>query len=183
MRRSDIVHHDAGVSQVRVLETERLILRHLEAADAPFILELVNDPGWLRYIGDRGIRTEDAARDYITDGPRAMYAQLGFGLYAVESRASGATIGLCGLIKRDWLEDVDIGFAFLPAYRGLGYAHEAAAATLAHARAELGLTRIVAIVSPDNAGSVRLLERLGLRSERMVTPPGAGTPVCLYAGD
>lgn len=183
MRRSDPVHDDGGVSQVRFLETERLILRHLEVTDSPFILELVNDPGWLRHIGDRGIRTEDAARDYITEGPRAMYAQFGFGLYAVESRASGAAIGLCGLIKRDWLEDVDIGFAFLPAYRGLGYALEAAAATLAHARARLGLTRIVAIVSPDNADSVRLLERLGLRLERMVRPPGAETPVCLYAGD
>lgn len=166
---------------VHVADTDRLSLRHLALTDAEFILELVNDPDWLHYIGDRGIHTEDAARDYITHGPRAMYAQFGFGLYRVELREGGIPIGLCGLVKRDWLDDVDIGFALLPAYRGQGYAHEAAASTLNHGRNALGLTRIAAIVSPDNADSIRLLERLGLRFERMVTPPSATAAICLYA--
>ena len=166
---------------LHVADTERLSLRHLALTDAAFILELVNDPDWLRYIGDRDIRTEDAARDYITHGPRAMYAQFGFGLYRVELGEGGIPIGLCGLIKRGWLDDVDIGFALLPAYRGRGYAHEAAAATLNHGRTALGLNRIAALVSPDNADSIRLLERLGLRFERMVTPPSATVAICLYA--
>ena len=166
---------------LHVLDTARLSLRQLAPTDAAFILELVNDPDWLRYIGDRGIHTEDAARDYITQGPRAMYARFGFGLWRVELRAGGTPVGLCGLIKRDWLDDVDIGFALLPAYRGHGYAYEAAAATLDHGRAALGLERIAAIVAPDNAGSVRLLHRLGLRFERMVTTPGETTAICLYA--
>jgi RimJ/RimL family protein N-acetyltransferase len=165
---------------LHVADTERLSLRHLALTDAAFILELVNDPDWLRYIGDRGIHTEDAARDYIAHGPRAMYAQFGFGLYRVELRESGIPIGLCGLIKRDWLDDVDIGFALLPAYRSQGYAHEAAASTLNHGRTELGLNRIAAIVSPDNADSIRLLERLGLHFERMITPPSASAAICLY---
>ena len=163
-----------------VLYTDRLSLRRLELTDAAFILELVNDRDWLRYIGDRGIRTEDAARDYITHGPHAMYARFGFGLYRVELRDGGMPIGLCGLIKRDWLEEVDIGFAFLPAYRGRGYAREAAAATLYHGRTTLRLDRLAAIVSPDNTDSIRLLERLGLRFDRMVAPPAEAAAICLY---
>lgn len=165
---------------LHVADTGRLSMRHLALTDAAFILELVNDPDWLRYIGDRGIHTEDAARDYITNGPRSMYARFGFGLYRVELREGGIPVGLCGLIKRDWLDDVDIGFALLPAYRGQGYAHEAAASTLNHGRTEFGLNRIAAIVSPDNADSIRLLERLGLRFERMITPPSVATALCLY---
>jgi RimJ/RimL family protein N-acetyltransferase len=166
---------------LRVLDTDRLALSRLELEDAAFILELVNDPDWVRYIGDRGIHTEDAARDYISSGPQAMYARFGFGLYRVELRSDGTPIGLCGLIKRDWLEDVDIGFALLPAFRGHGYAYEAATATLGHGRSTLGLERIVAIVAPDNEDSVRLLQRLGLRFEGMVTPPGATSAIHLYA--
>ncbi len=166
---------------LREFDTDRLTLRRLELADATFILELVNDPDWVRYIGDRGIHTEDAARDYISSGPQAMYARFGFGLYRVELRNGGTPIGLCGLIKRDWLEDVDIGFALLPAFRGHGYAHEAATATLDCGRSTLGLERIVAIVAPDNEDSVRLLQRLGLRFEGMVTPPGATSAIHLYA--
>jgi [ribosomal protein S5]-alanine N-acetyltransferase len=165
---------------LHVADTERLSLRHLALTDAAFILELVNDPDWLRNIGDRGIHTEDAARDYITHGPCAMYARFGFGLYRVELRKSGIPIGLCGLVKRDWLDDVDMGYALLPAYRGQGYAHEAAASTLNHGRTALGLKRVAAIVSPGNTDSIRLLERLGLRFERMVTPPTASAAICVY---
>jgi len=164
---------------VQVLETERLALRWLAEGDADFIVELMNDPDWLRFIGDRGIRTADDARAYIATGPAAMYARLGFGLYAVELKETRAPIGICGLVARDWLETVDLGFAFLPRFRGMGYAYEAAAATLEHART-LGLDRILAIVSPDNDGSIRLLGKLGLAFERMATPPGAAGEVCIF---
>jgi len=151
---------------VIVIETERLILRRLTLDDAAFIHELVNDPDWLRYIGDKGVRTLDDARGYLEKGPIDMYARLGFGLFRVEQRSDGAVIGLCGLIKRDTLDDVDIGFAFLPAYRAQGYAREAAQATLDYARDALHLGRVVAIVSPNNRDSAKLLEKVGLREER-----------------
>jgi RimJ/RimL family protein N-acetyltransferase len=154
---------------LKVLETERLLLRHLEADDAAFIFELVNDPDWLRYIGDKGVRNLDDARAYIANGPVAMYARVGFGLYCVELKSDAKPIGLCGLIKRDTLEDVDIGFAFLPGYRANGYGAEAARATLVYGFDVIGLRRIIAITSPDNAASGRLLEKVGLRFERMFT--------------
>jgi RimJ/RimL family protein N-acetyltransferase len=166
---------------LQVTTTDRLVLRWLTEEDAGFILELTNDPDWLRHIGDRGIRTLDDARKYIATGPAAGYAR-GGGLWAVELKESGAPIGICGLINRDWLEDVDVGFAFLPRYRGKGYAREAAAGTLAHARSALGLTRIAAIVSPENEASIRLLTQLGLGFERMARPPGDDEEVCVYAG-
>ena len=165
---------------LHVLDTPRLVLRRLESADAGFIFEITNDPDWLRHIGDRGIRSLDDARRYITDGPSAMYERHGFGLHLVGLRDGGTPIGLCGLIKRDWLDDVDIGFAFLPAFRGRGYALEAAAATLEYGRTTLGLHRIAAIVSPGNADSLRLLGRLEMRLERMVVPPNETSPLCLY---
>ncbi|HYE00876.1 MAG TPA: GNAT family N-acetyltransferase [Alphaproteobacteria bacterium] len=166
-----------------VIETERLALRRLTAADAPFILELLNDPGWLRFIGDRGVRTlEDAAR-YIQDGPMRMVERLGFGLDLVTLKGDGTPIGLCGLIKRDGLDDVDIGFAFLPGFRGAGYAREAAAAAMAHGRAAHGIGRIVAIVDPENERSVRLLEALGLRRERTIRLPGGDKDLLLLASD
>jgi RimJ/RimL family protein N-acetyltransferase len=164
-----------------VLETERLCLRHLAEDDAPFILELVNDPDWLRFIGDRGVRTLDDARAYILNGPVASYARHGFGLYLAELRDGRAPVGMCGLLKRDWLDDVDVGFAFLARFRGKGLAHEAARATLDYGTGALGLGRIAAIVSPENAGSMRLLEKLGMRFRRMALPPDAEQEVCVYA--
>jgi RimJ/RimL family protein N-acetyltransferase len=166
---------------VTVLETRRLVLRRLGVDDAAFILELVNDPSWLRFIGDKGVKSEAAARGYIARGPMAMYERLGFGLYLVALKASGEALGICGLIKREALEDVDIGFAFLPRYRSQGYAHEAAAATLDYARRVLGLERIVAITSPDNAASIRLLERLGMRLEQTMCLAGDDHEVSLFA--
>jgi RimJ/RimL family protein N-acetyltransferase len=150
----------------KVLETDRLILRWLVADDAPFILELVNDPDWLRYIGDKGVRNLDDARAYLENGPMAMYGRVGFGLFRVELKDSGTPIGMCGLIKRDTLPDVDIGFAYLPQFRGHGYGREAARATLDYGRDVVGLKRIIAITSPDNDASGRLLEAIGLRFER-----------------
>ena len=147
---------------MNVLETERLILRWLSADDAAFMLELVNDPGWLRFIGDRGVRTLEDARDYILNGPVAMYHRVGFGLYLVELKQSATPIGICGLIERVGLEDIDIGFAFLPAFCGQGYAYEAASAMMTYAQDTVGLKRVVAITSPDNQRSITLLTKLGL---------------------
>ena len=170
-----------GVSRLEVLRTDRLVLRWLTVDDAAFIHELMNDPDWLRYIGDRGIRTVEDAADYLVNGPMAMYAQHGFGLFRVELRVGGTPIGICGLIKRDALEDVDIGFAFLPRFRARGYAREAAAATLEYGMRTLGLSRVVAIVSPENAVSQQLLRRLGLEAERRVQLAPGADEVCLYA--
>lgn len=168
---------------MKVLETERLILRRMSTDDAGFILGLLNEPSWLRFIGDRGVRTIEDAQDYILNGPVAMYARLGFGLYLVELKDDGSSMGLCGLIKRDFLDDVDIGFAFLPKYWGQGYAYEAASAVLAYGQGVLGLKRIVAITAPDNDRSARLLEKLGLRFERLVRYPDDGREVRLFAVD
>lgn len=151
-----------------ILETERLRLRELTLDDAAFIFELVNDPAWLRYIGDRGVRTVEDAGRYILNGPRASYAQHGFGLYLAEQKENGTPLGICGILKRATLAAVDIGFAFLPRFRSQGYAFEAAAATLAHTFEKFGMRRILAITSPDNERSIKLLEKLGFAFERML---------------
>lgn len=162
-------------------ETERLILREFIPEDAEFIFALVNDPVWLRFIGDRGIRNLDDARAYIQNGPMAMYAREGFGLLAVTLKPVGTPIGMCGLIKRDELPDVDIGFAFMPLYRQSGYGYEAASATLAYARDEVELKRVVAILSQDNVASARLLQKLGFTFEREFSLPGSSEVIDLYA--
>ncbi|MFQ2094250.1 GNAT family N-acetyltransferase [Aeromonas taiwanensis] len=142
--------------------SERLMLRELTPADAPFILELLNDGDFHRYIGDRGLRTQGDAEEYIQQGPMVSYARHGHGLYLVVRREDGASLGICGLIRRDTLPCEDIGYAFLPAWRGQGYAIEAARAALQDGRERLGVNRVVAIVTPGNERSVRLLAKLGL---------------------
>jgi RimJ/RimL family protein N-acetyltransferase len=164
-----------------VLTTERLTLRELAAADAPFILELVNEPSWLRFIGDKGVRTLADAEKYIVDGPARMYTEHGFGLWLVELSADSLPIGICGLIRRESLPDVDVGFAFLPAHWHRGYASEAAAAVVAHGRSAFGLERILAITTGDNEASSRLLERLGFRFERWIALEPGGPELRLYA--
>jgi RimJ/RimL family protein N-acetyltransferase len=166
---------------VNVVETDRLRLRRMSAGDAEFVVELLNEPSWLRFIGDKGVRTIEDARAYIANGPVAMYASHGFGLYLTELKQSGQPIGICGLIKRDALDDVDIGFALLSRFRANGYAYEAASAVMAHGREALGLTRIVAIASPENHASAKLLEKLGLRFERKVTLASDAGEIDLYA--
>jgi len=151
-----------------VLESARLRLRPLTADDAAFILELVNEPAWLQFIGDRNVHTLDDARTYIAKGPATMYARHGFGPLAVELKEGGAPVGICGLIKRETLPDVDLGYALLARFRGRGYASEAAAAVLAHGKPAFGLARVIALTAPDNTDSIRLLERLGFRYERMI---------------
>ena len=163
-----------------VAVTQRLRLRWLEAADAPFMLELLNDPGWIRYIGRRDVHTEEAAARYIEERLQAGYRKHGFGLNLVELAATGEPLGLCGLIKRDTLEDVDLGFAFLARHRGQGYAREAAQAAMRQA-GTLGLARVVAIVMPANTPSLRLLARLGFRYERLLHMPGDDEPLELHA--
>jgi len=168
---------------MRTLETERLVLRPLTIDDAAFILALLTDPDWLRYIGDRGVRTLTDARDYLRGGPLAMYERHDFGPLAVVDRETSEPMGTCGLIKRETLDDVDIGYAFLPAYRGRGYALEAARAVLASAREVPGLTRIVAITTQDNESSCRLLERLGLQYERLIRISDDAKDLRLYGID
>ncbi len=163
------------------LSTPHLTLRELTPADAPFIRVLLNDPDFIRFIADRGVRTDDDAVRYIEQGPRAMYARHGMGLMLVALREEGVPVGICGLLRRDGLDDPDLGFAFLPEHRGKGYAAEAAAATLAWGRGELGLGRVLAITSLDNDASGRLLEKLGFRFERIVTMPGNAEELRLYA--
>lgn len=150
------------------LETDRLVLRPMNEEDAEFILELLNDPSFIQNIGDRKIRTLDGAKAYIANGPAASYTKHGFGLCIVELKESGEPMGMCGLIKRAALGDVDIGYAFLPKYWSKGYAAEAALAVKHFARDVIGLKRLVAIVDPDNPASIRVLERLGMTFEKMV---------------
>ncbi|UED72956.1 GNAT family N-acetyltransferase [Brevibacillus sp. DP1.3A] len=176
-----MIKEKAGVVPLKVLETDRLILRWQTAEDADFVLKLMNEPSWIRFIGDRGLRSTEDARNYILNGAVAMYESLGFGLYLTERKEGNVPIGLCGLIKRDSLEDVDIGFAFLPAYWGKGYAYEAASAVLAHAKEVVGLKRIVAITNPDNASSANLLKKIGLQEKGMVTLPNDTKEVMFFA--
>jgi RimJ/RimL family protein N-acetyltransferase len=164
-----------------VCETERLRLRYLSSPDAPFILELLNDPGFIRNIGDRGVRTLTAASEYIANGPAASYAEFGFGLFLVETLGPRTGIGICGLLRRDFHPDVEIGFAFLPQFRGKGYAFESAAAVMKLGLETHGLERIVALTAPDNHGSMKVLERLGLRFERMIRFPGRAGESRLFA--
>jgi ribosomal-protein-alanine N-acetyltransferase len=155
-----------------VIETERLVLRRVTTDDAPFILELLNEPSFLEFIGDKGVRNLEDARNYILTGPVASYERFGFGLNLVLLKADDTPIGMCGLLKRDSLPDVDVGYALRPAFWGKGYAFEAASAVLADGRETFGLRRIVAITSPDNAGSKALLVKLGLRYEETLRLSG-----------
>jgi RimJ/RimL family protein N-acetyltransferase len=157
-----------------VHETERLLLRKLTVDDADFILTLLNEPGFLRYIGDKKVRNLEDARQYIRNGPVASYEQYGFGLLLVSLKESHTAIGMCGLLKREELPDPDIGFALTSDFSGKGFASEAAAAVLKDARERLNLQRILAITSLDNDASINLLQRLGFRFEKVaqLTPDG-----------
>jgi RimJ/RimL family protein N-acetyltransferase len=164
-----------------VLETERLCLRQLGEEDAPFMLGLLNEPSFIENIGDRGVRTVEGARQYIVSGAIASYEQHGFGLYMVELKGVAAPIGICGLVKRPFLQDADIGFAFLPRFWSQGYALESASAVMDYARDQLGIERVVAIVSPGNEPSIRLLHKLGLEFERMIETGIPGDQAALFA--
>ena len=165
------------------LETERLTLRELTTDDAEFSLRLLNEPSFLRFIGDKGVRNLQDARQYILNGPIASYNQNGFELYLVVLKSTNTSIGMCGLIKRETLTDVDIGFAFLPEFWNKGYALESATAVFSYGKNVLKLPRIVAITNKDNVTSGKLLERLGLHFDRLIDLNGDGDETKLFISD
>ena len=166
---------------MNVLETDRLVIRKFSTDDAEFILELLNEPSFLHFIGDKGVRTLADAREYILQGPMASYELHGFGLYLTVLKEGAVPIGMCGLLKRESLADVDIGFAFLPGFWSRGYALESAQAVKIYGLNTLGLKRIVAITNPDNLASIKLLEKIGLKYERMIRMSADGPEIKMYA--
>lgn len=163
------------------IRTARLVLRPFTLDDDAFVLRLLNDPGFVRHIADKGVRDHEGARRYLREGPLASYERWGFGLWRVELADGGAPIGMAGLLRRDYLEDLDIGYAFLPEHGRQGYALEAAAAVMEYAWRVLRTSRVLAIVNQDNAPSIRLLEKLGFAAQGLVRPPGAEADVRLFA--
>src|SRR5438067_12423414 len=133
-----------------ILETERLKLRLFTLQDAPFIIELLNSPGWLQFIGDRNVKTEDQAISYLSNGPLKSYKENNFGLWMVEKNNDQKPVGMCGLVKRDMLKNPDIGFAFLPSYNGQGFAYESASAVMSYANNNLNIPKIHAITLANN---------------------------------
>jgi RimJ/RimL family protein N-acetyltransferase len=168
---------------MKSLETERLVIRELVDSDAPFILQLLNEPSFIYYIGDKGVRTLEDARQYILNGPVVSYEKNGFGLYLVAVKDHDTPIGMCGLIKRDELPEPDIGFAYLPDYWSKGFGFEAASAVLKYAAEDLQLKRVLAITSPDNEGSGKLLTKIGLKYERMYSMSDDRPEVKLFVID
>lgn len=166
---------------MNIIETQHLILREFVPGDAAFLCKLVNTPEWIRYIGDRNIHNTADAERYIAEKMQTAYDTLGFGFYLVELRKEHIPVGLCGLIKREGLTDIDLGFAFLPEHTGKGYAYESALATLAYAQSLLNLKRVVAITVKDNQKSIQLLKKLGLGFEQFITLPGDDEELMLYA--
>ncbi len=164
----------------RQLVTARLFLTRITADDVGLMLAVWNDPAFIKHVGDRGIRTEDEAREALDAGIFRSYREYGYGPFKMVRKDDAAVLGICGLFKRDNLEDPDIGFAILPAYYRRGYAGEAARAVVAHARDDLGVRKLTAIVSPGNTASIGLLEKLGLTFSRMITMPGDDEAICLY---
>ena len=165
------------------LDTARLELRWLTRDDAPMMLAVWNDPAFIRYVGDRGVRTVDQARAALDAGVLKLYADYGYGPFRVRRREDGADLGICGLFRRDGLDEPDIGFAILPDYCGQGFAFEAAVAVLDHARDVLKLPCVTAIVSPQNERSIGLLEKLGLRFEGPIRMPNEDHDISLYRID
>lgn len=163
------------------LETQRLLLRRITLEDADLMLAIWNDPAFVRFVGDRGVRTVTEARTAMTEGALRLFEQYGYGPYCVLQKSDGKRIGICGLFRRDNLEDPDIGFALLPPYCGAGLASEAATAVVAHARDDLGIEILTAIVSPANAASIALIQKLGLSFERGITMPGEDDEISLYS--
>lgn len=168
---------------MNVIETERLNLRRISEADAAFVLEVLNDPGFIRFVGDRGVRTLAEAARYIEERFVESYRLHGFGLWLAETKDERVPVGMCGLVTRKELNVVEVGYAFLPPFRSRGYAFEAASATKGYARDVLGLPRLYAIVDSDNALSIRVLEKLGMKFERMVRLSGEESEIKLFSTD
>jgi RimJ/RimL family protein N-acetyltransferase len=165
------------------LETPRLVIREINLDDAPFILELLNEPAFIHFIGDRGVRSIEDAQGYISKGPQASYTKLGFGLWLAAQKDTQTPIGICGLLKRDSLPDVDLGYAFLARFRSQGYASEAASAVKDYAVERLGIKRLAGITNPDNWASIKVLEKIGMRFERLVQLSENEPELKLFVGD
>jgi RimJ/RimL family protein N-acetyltransferase len=163
-----------------VLETDRLRLREFTLDDIPFIVELVNSEGWLKYIGDRNIKTHEQAKNYLENGPLKSYQVNGYGLCLVETKEDQKAIGMCGILKRDTLDSPDIGFAFLPNFSGKGYAFEMALATLNYAKENLRITSVAAITMIDNVRSIKLLTKLGFGQYKKFRFPDTTEELLLY---
>jgi ribosomal-protein-alanine N-acetyltransferase len=168
---------------LNVIETERLSLREMSERDAGVVLEILNDTGFVRFVGDRGVRTLESAARYIEERFAESYRRNGFGLWLVETKDGGVPVGICGLLKREELGVVEVGYAFLPPFRSRGYAFEAASGALRYARDVLGLPRLHAVVNPDNAVSIRVLEKLGMKFERAVRLTGEESDINLFSTD
>lgn len=178
--------HNANLKSFRkikmnyILETERLKLREFTTDDTTFIIELLNSPGWLEFIGEKNVKTQEQAANYLQNGPLKSYRQNGFGLSLVEKKDDKKAIGMCGIIKRDNLENPDIGFAFLPAFNGQGYAFEIAHATFTYAKEELNIPEVSAITLAANTKSIRLLEKIGFRFVKKFSFPDSEEELLLY---
>jgi len=155
-----------------LIETDRLVLREFKLDDAEFVLKLVNEPSWLENIGDKNVHTIADAEGYISTGPLQSYQENGYGLWMAELKLQSVPVGMCGLVKREFFSEPDVGFAFLPEYWGLGFASEAGRATLEYAQNTLNISRVLGITSLDNVGSMRVLEKIGLKYEKLVNLPG-----------
>jgi ribosomal-protein-alanine N-acetyltransferase len=166
-----------------ILETERLSISEFTFDDTDFIIQLLNSPGWIKFIGDRHVKTKEDAKLYLQAGPMKSYAQNGFGLYRIDLKSENRSIGMCGFLKRDTLEFPDIGFAFLQDYEGKGYALEASAAIVVYERQRLSISTLLAITIPDNVKSIRLLKALGFEYDRNITMPGDEKMLHLYRSD
>lgn len=151
-----------------IAETDRLRIRRLRLEDAVFTLKLLNEPSWIEFIGDKQVHSLEDAEAYLNSGPLSMYETEGMGMYLVETRASHKPIGMCGLLRRDTLQDVDMGLAFLPSHWGSGYAREAAQAVMNYGHESLNLHRVIAITLPHNHACIRLLEALGYAFEKEI---------------
>jgi len=165
---------------MNIMETERLLIKKLCPEDAPFIIDLVNSPGWLAYIGDRNIKTVDKAEKYLIGGPIESYSENGFGLWLVLLKEGNTKIGMCGLLKRNYLSHPDLGFAFLPEFMGKGYAVESALSVITYANEQLGIRQILAIVMPQNHRSIRLLEKIGMNFKDTIEVPPDKEVLSLY---
>jgi len=164
-----------------IVKTDRLRLRKIDTDDAEFMLRLLNDPAFIQYVGDKKVRDLESAKTYILEGPVASYHSFGFGLYLVELNDGLTPVGICGILKRDFLDHADLGFALMPGYREAGYAFEAAQATIELARSDLKLSHIVAFTAANNTRSIKLLEKLGMAFDRMIDLPAGGDSVKLYS--
>lgn len=163
-----------------ITETDRIRVCHLSESDAEFIFKLLNTPGWMKFIGNKNVHSVPDAENYIRNGPLNSYKDKGFGLYVVKLKKENISAGICGLIKRDFLEDIDLGFAFLPEYEGKGYAYESLSAVLNHAKKDLGISKLSAITDKDNYRSIKLLIKTGFIYDRKIFLEDEVKDILLY---